>query len=110
VGILCFSLGITGKIAGSFMIANALFNIYVLCRHPEFAKYRPTTAEEVSRTYLFGRGSRCKTKSNDAPLVQEAAAYLQRNPQMAQRAANAAVDAARRNPETAKQIAGNTWV
>lgn len=29
---LCFSLGITGKIAGACMIANALFNTFVLCK------------------------------------------------------------------------------
>jgi len=32
VGVLCFSLGITGKIAGACMIANAIFNTFVLCK------------------------------------------------------------------------------
>jgi hypothetical protein len=36
-----------GKVAGALMIANALFNVYVMCKYPEFQKYRPSTAEEV---------------------------------------------------------------
>jgi hypothetical protein len=85
VGVLSFNLGIMGKIVGGVMVGNAFFNIYVLCKvireirhynimwglqamltrapwlqYPEYQKYRPTTAEE------------------------EAAGYLQRNPQVGQ--------------------------
>lgn len=47
MGVLCLSLGVMGKVAGALMIANALFNVYVMCKYPEFQKYRPSTAEEV---------------------------------------------------------------
>ena len=75
VGVICFSLGITGKIAGACMIANAIFNTFVLCKYPEYAKFRPASAE------------------------QEAAAYLQRNPQIARKVGGAVVNAASNNPQ-----------
>lgn len=73
VGMLCFSLGITGKIAGACMIANALFNTFVLCKYPEYARFRPESAE------------------------QSAAAFLRRNPQVATKAAGAMFNAASTN-------------
>ncbi|EWM30415.1 Golgi apparatus membrane protein TVP15 [Nannochloropsis gaditana] len=64
VGVLCFSLGITGKVAGAAMIANALFNTVVLCKYPQYATNAPTTTAE-----------------------QEAAQFMQRNPGLARKGA-----------------------
>ena len=48
MGVLCFSLGITGKVAGSCMIANAFFNVYVLCKVPGFLPpYLPTSLTPI---------------------------------------------------------------
>lgn len=87
VGVLCFSLGITGKIAGACMIANAIFNTVVLCKYPEYGRYRPESAE------------------------QSAASFLRRNPQMAQKAAGAMFSAASSGGgNNNQQGGGGSWI
>ncbi|GAB5030112.1 golgi apparatus membrane protein tvp15 [Nannochloropsis oceanica] len=71
VGVLCFSLGVTGKIAGAAMIANALFNTFVLCKYPQYATNAPATTAN-----------------------QEAAGWLRRNPAVAQKVGGAVIGAA----------------
>lgn len=75
VGVLCFSLGITGKVAGAAMIANALFNTVVLCKYPQYATNAPTTTAE-----------------------QEAAQFMQRNPGLARKVGGAMMNAAGSQP------------
>lgn len=86
MGVLCFSLGITGKIAGACMIANAVFNTFVLCKYPEYAKFRPESAE------------------------QSAANFLRRNPQVASKAAGAMFNAASANNNNNQQGGGGSWI
>eukprot|EP00518_Triparma_eleuthera_P012596 CAMPEP_0182480570 /NCGR_PEP_ID=MMETSP1319-20130603/35965_1 /TAXON_ID=172717 /ORGANISM="Bolidomonas pacifica, Strain RCC208" /LENGTH=257 /DNA_ID=CAMNT_0024682081 /DNA_START=8 /DNA_END=778 /DNA_ORIENTATION=- len=80
VGFLAFSLGTLGAIVGGFMIADALFNFYVLIKFPEY--------------FVVG---------GQASGEQEAQAYLAAHPELAQKGADAAIGVAANNPNLVKK-------
>ena len=80
IGFLDFGMDTTlGTFAGVLMCVNAFLNMLVMCRHPEF---KSTLSANADPTAGYTTGN------------QEAAAYLQANPQMAAQASQFAFSAA----------------
>jgi len=55
VGTLAFGIGDIGIAAGSFTLANVLFNTYVLCVSPNFSKYKNKQSEDARRQAGSGK-------------------------------------------------------
>lgn len=76
IGVLCLGISFLGVIAGFFALATAVFNIYVLHKHPEYEKKQQQSDREQ------------KGPANVAEFSQDAflasgAAWAQRNPDLA---------------------------
>jgi len=85
---VCLALGYwLGYIVAALTMLNAFFNMYVFCVHPA---YQPGGQ-------FYGSPDDKKTTAES-----EIAGYLQRNPQLAQRAGAAAMQTAQDNPELAR--------
>ncbi|EQC28496.1 hypothetical protein SDRG_13824 [Saprolegnia diclina VS20] len=81
IGFLDFGMSTTlGTIAGVFMCINALLNLLVMCKHPEFKSGHVSRDADPTLGYSSGQ--------------QEAAAYLSANPNVAMQASTFALSAA----------------
>lgn len=73
IGFLDFGIdSALGTVAGILMCLNALFNIIVMCRHPEFRTGNLTSSTDPTQNYSTGN--------------QEAAKYMSQNPNLAAQA------------------------
>ncbi|CAK4072140.1 unnamed protein product [Aphanomyces euteiches] len=80
IGFLDFGVGSAmGTIAGILMCLNALFNLFVMLKHPEFTSGAVSKAADPTATYTDGK--------------QEAQSYLQSNPQVVLQASQIALSA-----------------
>ena len=91
VGLLCFSQGFLGTLAGVGMIMNSLFSFYVIYTCPEY--------EAIHEAYGQEDGSQV--------LQRQGGQFLANNPQYAQRAAQGTVSWATSNPEQATTLAAS---
>jgi len=91
VGLLCFSQGFLGTLAGVGMILNSLFSFYVIYTCPEY--------EAIHEAYGQEDGSQV--------LQRQGGQFLANNPQYAQRAAQGTVSWATSNPEQATTLAAS---
>ena len=88
VGLLCFSQGFLGTIAGVGMILNAAFSFYVICTHEEYEAIHAAYGQEDGATVLKRQGGQ----------------LLVNNPQLAQRGADATLNWAGENPGQASGL------
>ncbi|KAF0685591.1 Aste57867_22559 [Aphanomyces stellatus] len=81
IGFLDFGMKATlGTVAGVFMCLNALLNLFIMLAHPEFKSGHISASSDPTTGYTTGN--------------QEAASYLQANPQVAMQAGTFAMSAA----------------
>jgi len=81
IGFLDFGMNTSlGTVAGVFMCLNALLNLLVMCKHPEFKSGHVSADSDPTAGYSTGN--------------QEAAAYLSANPNVAMHAGTFALSAA----------------
>ncbi|KAG5182426.1 hypothetical protein JKP88DRAFT_348871 [Tribonema minus] len=82
VGILCFSFGsILGYISGIAMIADSIFNFFVILKYPEVQNQQRKDLESSSRDFV---------RNNQGAIARQGVAFAQNNPQQAAAAARTA--------------------
>jgi COPI associated protein len=79
-----------GYLAGALTAVNGLFNGYVICVHPSFRSGELKASADPFGGYTGGETEMLK--------------YLQKNPQLANKAAGVAVQYAKENPQVALQV------
>jgi len=80
IGLLSFNLGLLGKIAGGLMLANAVFNFYIICKYPE---YEAITLQQDG--------------------AKDAKQFMESHPELKQQAVQGAVTFAKDNPQVVTQ-------
>ncbi|OQR80792.1 hypothetical protein ACHHYP_17172 [Achlya hypogyna] len=86
IGFLDFGMSTTlGTLAGVFMCINALLNLFVMFKHPEFKSGHMSRDADPTLGYSSGQ--------------QEAAAYLSANPNVAMQASTFALSAVAQQPK-----------
>ncbi|OQR80770.1 hypothetical protein THRCLA_11931 [Thraustotheca clavata] len=84
IGFLDFGMSTAlGTVAGVFMCINALLNLFIMCKHPEFKSGHVSTNADPTANYSSGQ--------------QEAAAYLSANPNVAMQASTFALSSVAQN-------------
>jgi hypothetical protein len=91
VAVLCFGLSVVGIVAGALTMAGALFNGYVIFRHPEFRSGRYSSKDDPTKGYTSG----------DKEALSAATQYMRNNPDAVKGAATAGVAWAQQHPDVA---------
>ena len=91
VAVLCFGLSLVGIVTGVLTMCGALFNGFVIFRHPEFKSGRYSYMDDPTKGYTHG----------DREAMSAASQYMRNNPDTVRSAAAAGVAWAEKNPDVA---------
>lgn len=83
-----------GYLVGSLTIANGLFNVFVICRHPAFQTGGSMSASDDPYAHYTGGEA-------------EVADYVRKNPELARKAMKKGVAVARDNPAATQRVAAS---
>lgn len=107
ISMLCFSLNVKGTIAGVALLGAAAFNVYVLCKHPEYERLQQSSDREqrgpatVTDAYL--------TYADQESFLSAGADWAQQNPDLAASALSAGAQFAANNPQLAMDAANSAY-
>lgn len=87
IGTILFSFSLFGKIIGLLMLLNAFFNIYILCRYPEFEDAQRNDAQSEIKDFLSTNPAFAKNIMDASMKV--GTDIIKNNPDMARKGAEA---------------------
>lgn len=89
VGTILFSFSLFGKIIGICMLANAGFNIYILCKYPEYEDVQRNDAQSDIKDFLAKNPAFAKNITDFG--IKAGGEILQNNPDLVRQGAHAAM-------------------
>jgi len=104
VAMLCFGIGILGKITALALLAAAGFNVYVLYKHPEYEQEQQRSDREQR-----GPANVVDLYASQDSFLASGAAWAQQNPDLAVGAVSAGAQFAADNPQLARDAAATAY-